>query len=140
MASKQEMRVEAMKQARKMLQLAMQSVELDPDDVAEISMFVDAWVPGAKYKKGMLASYDNAVWKCTGNVNKSETPPSEDVDHWSRADMAGDGIEVWTMPTGSGYMKGDKVHYPTASDPVYVSQKNNNYETPGTDEKYWIAE
>lgn len=131
---------EAMKQLRKAVQLNIASADLDADDIAEVSTLIDEWVSGGKYKKGMLSSYNNAIYRCTQNVNKSTTTPDQDADHWQRADLAGDGVEVWTEPTGKGYQKGDKVHYPTSEDPVYVSQKNNNTVIPGTDEKYWTPE
>ena len=42
-------------------------------------------------------------------------------------------IPVWKQPTGvqDAYMTGDKVHYPTADDPVYVSTVDNNVWEPG---------
>ena len=138
---KKQANINKLKAMRKMVQMSMASMpEMDADDVAEIAAFVDPWVSGGKYKKGYLAAYGNAVYRCTANVNKSEATPDQDSGHWQRADMADDGVEVWTEPTGKGYQKGDRVHYPTAEDPVYVSQKNNNTVTPGTDEKYWVAE
>lgn len=133
-------RIEVLKALRKAVQLAMSAMELDADDIAGISSMVDPWQSGAKYKKGMLASENSAVYRCTANVNKSAIPPSEDADHWQRADLAGDGVEVWTAPTGKGYQKGDRVHYPDSEGAIYVSQKNNNTVEPGTDEKYWMAE
>lgn len=139
MLSKQN-RIDAAKQLRKLLQYAISSLDLDADDVAEVAMMVDPWSPEGKYKTGMLATDDNAVWRCIKNVNKSETKPSGDSVHWQRADLAGDGVEVWTEPTGKGYQKGDRVHYPDAEGPIYVSQKNNNKVVPGTDEKYWTLD
>lgn len=139
MPSKQK-RIDAAKQLRKLLQYAIANVDLDADDVSEVVMMVDPWVPNGKYKTGMLATDDNAVWRCTKNVNKSETKPADDAEHWQRADLAGDGVEVWTEPTGKGYTKGDRVHYPDSDGPVYISQKNNNTVVPGTDEKYWTLD
>lgn len=41
-------------------------------------------------------------------------------------------IPVWKQPTGAhdAYNKGDKVHYPTAADPVYVSMMDANVYAP----------
>ena len=41
-------------------------------------------------------------------------------------------IPVWVQPTGAqdAYMKGDKVHYPTKDDPVYISVIDNNVWAP----------
>lgn len=42
-------------------------------------------------------------------------------------------IPVWKQPTGAqdAYMIGDKVHYPTAEDPIYISTIDNNTWAPG---------
>ena len=42
-------------------------------------------------------------------------------------------IPVWKQPTGAqdAYMTGDKVHYPTKDDPVYISTVDNNTWAPG---------
>jgi len=47
-------------------------------------------------------------------------------------------IPVWKQPTGAqdAYMTGDKVHYPTKADPVYVSTIDNNVWEPTT-VTYW---
>ena len=41
-------------------------------------------------------------------------------------------IPVWKQPTGAqdAYMTGDKVHYPTKEDPVYISTVDNNTWAP----------
>lgn len=41
-------------------------------------------------------------------------------------------IPVWKQPTGEqdSYMPEDKVHYPGASDPVYISDVDNNVWAP----------
>ena len=41
-------------------------------------------------------------------------------------------IPVWVQPTGAqdAYNTGDKVHYPTADDPVYVSTCDANVWAP----------
>ena len=42
-------------------------------------------------------------------------------------------IPIWKQPTGAqdAYMTGDKVHYPDADGPVYVSTVDNNVWQPG---------
>lgn len=41
---------------------------------------------------------------------------------------------MWKQPTGAqdAYNKGDKVHYPTADDPVYESTVDANVWSPDT--------
>ena len=41
-------------------------------------------------------------------------------------------IPVWEQPDSTNpYMTGDRVHYPTAEDPVYESLIDNNVWSPG---------
>lgn len=42
-------------------------------------------------------------------------------------------IPVWKQPTGAqdAYMIGDKVHFPDADGPVYISTVDNNVWQPG---------
>lgn len=132
-------RIASLKALRMAAQLAISAVELDDEDAAELSALADEWAPGGKFKKGMLVQDGGVLYRCVANVNKSDTPPSEDAVHWAEVSVSqGDGIEVWSA--GASYQKGARVHYPDADGPVYVSQKNNNDVEPGTDEKYWALE
>lgn len=132
--------IEIFRAMRKAIQLGVSNVELDADQAAAIVPMLDEWVSGGKYKKGDTCRYEEGVYRCAANVNKSETAPNQDADHWTRVDVAGDGVEVWTSASGKGYQKGDRVHYPDSDGAIYVSQKNNNKVEPGTDEKYWKVE
>lgn len=126
----------AMRQA---MQLAISSSDLAPEDYAEFADLYDAFDPEAKYKRGRMVTYEGGVYRCTKNTASTVgTAPDADPDHWERVDVAADSVEVWGPE--KSYDKGDRVHYPTEADPVYVSQKNNNTVEPGTDEKYWTKE
>lgn len=126
----------AMRQA---MQLAISSSDLAPEDYEEFADLYDAFDPEAKYKRGRMVTYEGGVYRCTKNTASTVgTAPDADPDHWERVDVAADSVEVWGPE--KSYDKGDRVHYPTEADPVYVSQKNNNTVEPGTDEKYWTKE
>ena len=131
-------RIESLKALRKAILAAVASADIDVDTAAAIAPALDAWVAGAKYKKGALATYGTGVYRCVANVNNSDAAPDADAEHWARVDVTEDGVEVWSA--SAAYQKGDRVHYPDNDGPVYVSQKNNNYTEPGTDEKYWTVE
>ena len=138
MPSKDE-RIQAAKKLRKALQIALSNVQLDEDDVEEIGSVFDPFDSGAKYKKGRMVTYEGGVYRCIkNNASTIGTTPDVDSEHWERVDVTADGVEVWGPE--KSYGKGDRVHYPTEADPVYVSQKNNNVVEPGTDEKYWSKE
>lgn len=126
----------AMRQA---MQLAISSSDLAPEDYAGFADLYDAFDPEAKYKRGRMVTYEGGVYRCTKNTASTVgTAPDADPDHWERVDVAADSVEVWGPE--KSYDKGDRVHYPTEADPVYVSQKNHNTVEPGTDEKYWTKE
>lgn len=124
---------------RQVMQLAISSSDLAPEDYAGFADLYDAFDPEAKYKRGRMVTYEGGVYRCTKNTASTVgTAPDADPDHWERVDVAADSVEVWGPE--KSYDKGDRVHYPTEADPVYVSQKNNNSVEPGTDEKYWTKE
>lgn len=126
----------AMRQA---MQLAISSSDLAPEDYAGFADLYDAFDPEVKYKKGRMVTYEGGVYRCTKNTASTiGTTPDVDSEHWERVDVTADGVEVWGPE--KSYNKGDRVHYPTEADPVYVSQKNNNTVEPGTNEKYWTKE
>lgn len=126
----------AMRQA---MQLVISSSDLAPEDYVGFADLYDAFDPEAKYKRGRMVTYEGGVYRCTKNTASTVgTAPDADPDHWERVDVAADSVEVWGPE--KSYDKGDRVHYPTEADPVYVSQKNNNTVEPGTNEKYWTKE
>ena len=55
-----------------------------------------------------------------------------------RTDKEGE-IPVWVQPTGAhdAYNKGDKVHYPSATDPVYESLIDANVYSPEAYPQGW---
>lgn len=54
------------------------------------------------------------------------------------AGQGGTDIGVWEQPDSTnGYMIGDKVHYPTASDPVYECTIDNNVWSPAAYPAGW---
>ena len=54
------------------------------------------------------------------------------VDHMPEPEPEPEEIPVWVQPTGAhdAYQKGDKVHYPGESDPVYESLIDGNVWSP----------
>lgn len=126
----------AMRQA---MQLVISSSDLAPEDYAGFADLYDAFDPEAKYKRGRMVTYEGGVYRCIkNNASTIGTTPDVDSEHWERVDVTADGVEVWGPE--KSYNKGDRVHYPTEADPVYVSQKNNNTVEPGTNGKYWTKE
>ena len=92
----------------------------------------DAWAVGESYYIGDIRSYDGQLYKCRQSHTSQEgyEPPNAPA-LWEEYEEGGDGIPVWSQPESTNpYMIGDKVHFPTASDPVYVSTIDYNVYAP----------
>lgn len=116
------------KALRKAISLAMSAVELDAEDIAVVADALDSWEPSGKHKKGELAKDGGTVYVCSKNVNKSDIRPSEDSEHWT-AVLSGSTAPTWE--SGAKYKRGDQVAWP-AGGTVWICQKNNTKEEPGT--------
>ena len=142
MPSKDE-RIQAAKKLRKALQIALSAVELEPGDVEEIGSVFDPFDPYAKYKKGEICTYGGKTYICLKTTKRGSTP-DKDAQHWALFGGAETGPTDPEGPSGDTYdpektyHKGDTCVYGGVT---YVCQKNNVVGvTPGTDDKYWIAE
>ena len=144
-------RIQAAKKLRKALQIALSAVELEPGDVAELgSAIFDPFDPSAKYKKGEICTYNGKSYICLKTVKRGTTP-DQDSEHWSEfGTTETEPTDPGTEPEGpeeptddtydpeKTYNKGDTVVYGGVT---YVCQKNNVVGvTPGTNDKFWIAE
>ena len=92
----------------------------------------DAWAVGESYYIGDIRDYDGQLYKCIqSHVSQEGYEPPNVPALWEEYEEGGDGIPVWSQPESTNpYMKGDKVHFPTASDPVYVSTQDYNVFAP----------
>lgn len=135
-------KIQAAKKLRKALQIALSAVELEPDDVAELSGVWDSFDPTQKYKKGMIVESNGVAYICLKTV-KSGAAPSTDPTHWARVESStgteGGGTETPTVPEydpEQTYRKGDEVMFGGVK---YTCNKNNvTGVEPGSDSKSWI--
>lgn len=103
----------------------------DGDALDAVELF-EAWKPGKEYKAGKRLRYDGLLYKVV-QAHTSQADWTPDATPALYTEVAEPGtIPVWKQPTGAqdAYSKGDKVHYPTASDPVYVSDVDSNVWEP----------
>lgn len=142
MPSKDE-RIQAAKKLRKALQIALSAVELESDDVADLAGVWDDFDPSAKYKKGEIVEYEGKTYICLKTTKRGSTP-DKDARHWALFGGAATGPTDPEEPSGDtydpekAYHKGDTCVYGGVT---YVCNKNNVVGvTPGTNDKYWIAE
>lgn len=100
---------------------ALEAVELFP-----------TWAVGTAYSVGIRVRYDGQLYRCEqAHTSQADWTPDATPALWTAVAEPGE-IPVWVQPTGAqdAYRLGDKVHYPTAEDPVYVSTIDYNTYAP----------
>lgn len=116
---------------REMLHKA--SASLPDEDALEAVELFPLWGAGVAYEVDQRIRYGEKLYRCVQSHTSQEgwEPPATPA-LWTEVAKPGE-IPVWRQPTGAqdAYMTGDKVHYPTADDPVYVSTVDNNVWQPG---------
>ena len=104
----------------------------DTDALDGIELF-PVWGAGIAYEADQRIRYEDKLYRCVqAHTSQSGWEPPATPALWTEVAKPGE-IPVWRQPTGAqdAYMTGDKVHYPTADDPVYVSTVDNNVWEPG---------
>ena len=116
---------------REMLHKA--SASLPDEDALEAVELFPVWAVGIAYEADQRIRYGEKLYRCVqAHTSQSGWEPPAVPALWTEVAKPGE-IPVWKQPTGAqdAYMTGDKVHYPTADDPVYVSTVDNNVWEPG---------
>ncbi len=104
----------------------------DEDALEGIELFAP-WAADTAYALDVRVRYNEKLYKCVqAHTSQAEWTPDATPALWTEVAKPGE-IPVWRQPTGAqdAYMTGDKVHYPTADDPIYVSIVDNNVWQPG---------
>ena len=101
---------------------AIDAVELFPN-----------WAVGTKYEKDERVRYNGALYKVLHpHTSQEDWAPDTASSLFARVLIPDpEVIPVWEQPDSTNpYMKGDKVHYPTADDDIYESTVDNNVWSP----------
>lgn len=126
--------------ARKLRQRILQaSVSLPDEDAIEAVELFDNWGPNKDYIVDQRLRYGEKLYK-VNQAHTSQRDWTPDITPALYTEVAKPGeIPVWRQPTGAqdAYNTGDKVHYPTASDPVYESAIDNNVWSPADYPQGW---
>lgn len=115
---------------REMIEKA--SVSLPDADAIEAAELFPAWAVGVAYSVGERVQYDGKLYKVVqAHTSQADWTPPTVPALFTEVAKPGE-IPVWKQPTGAqdAYAKGDKVHYPTADDPVYESKIDANVWSP----------
>lgn len=115
---------------RELLHKASKSLD-DSDALDGVELF-PAWSVGTDYAAGIRVRYDGKLYRCEqAHTSQAGWEPPSVPALWTEVAKPGE-IPVWKQPTGAqdAYQTGDKVHYPTRDDPVYISLVDSNIWAP----------
>lgn len=91
--------------------------------------------------------YAGELYRCNQpelTITEGQTPDMNLPALYGHVSVAPDGILVWDADDLTGapdiYNTGTEVHYPDADGPVYVSKRDGNTSTPGTDQWWTLKE
>lgn len=105
---------------------------LSDAEALEVPQLFPEWKVGVAYEQGARLWYKGKLYKVVqAHTSQANWLPDRETALYTEIAKPGE-IPVWKQPTGSqdAYNKGDKVHYPTAADPVYVSTMDANVYAP----------
>ena len=122
---------------REMIEKA--SASLVDDDALEAVELFPEWATGTAYTVGQRVRYEDKLYRCEqAHTSQADWTPDAVPALWTEVAKPGE-IPVWVQPTGAqdAYMTGDKVHYPTAEDPVYESTIDYNVYSPEAYPQGW---
>ena len=108
------------------------SVSLSDEEALTGVELFPAWQTDTVYALDERIRYGEKLYKCVqAHTSQSNWTPDVTPALWTEVAPPGE-IPVWKQPTGAqdAYMVGDKVHYPTEEDPVYISTVDNNVWQP----------
>lgn len=110
------------------------------DEQAEaVTSMYPEWAAGTDYSVGVRVQYGGKLYRCVqAHTSQEGWEPPVTPALWVRTAPEGE-IPVWVQPTGAqdAYNKGDKVHYPDAEGPVYVSLIDANVYSPEAYPQGW---
>ncbi len=103
----------------------------DEDALDGVELF-PAWEIERLCKVDERLRYGGKLYRCVqAHTSQEGWEPGKTPALWTEVAKPGE-IPVWRQPTGAqdAYNKGDKVHYPDADGPVYVSIVDANTWAP----------
>lgn len=126
------------------MQLPAMAATMTDEQAISVSTLWPEWsAASVEYKVDDVVQHADHLWRCEqAHTSQESWTPDAAPSLWSQIDIAGDGVDVWTQPTGAhnAYNAGDRVHYPTASDPIYVSLIDGNTWAPDAYPAGWQLE
>lgn len=112
---------------------------LTDEQAEQVTKLYPDWAVGVEYADGDRRKYDGKLYRCVqAHTSQEGWEPPATPALWVRTAKEGE-IPVWVQPTGAqdAYNTGDKVHYPSATDPVYESLIDANVYSPEAYPQGW---
>ena len=123
------------------LALKPMAATMTDEDAMSVSTLWPEWSgDGVSYAVDDIVRVGDQLYRCEqAHTSQADWEPSAAASLWSAISIAGDGIDVWSQPTGAhnAYNTGDRVHYPDASGPVYESTIDGNIWVPDAYPQGW---
>lgn len=104
-----------------------------PDEAAvDVTTLFRKWEAGLTVAAGERLQWQDKLYRVVqAHTTQAGWEPDKTPALFTEIAKPGE-IPVWRQPTGAqdAYMTGDKVHFPEAADPVYMSNCDNNVWAP----------
>lgn len=105
---------------------------LSDEAAVDVTVLFEKWEADRAYTVDQRLRYGEKLYRVVqAHTSQVGWEPDKTPALFTEIAKPGE-IPVWRQPTGAqdAYQSGDKVHYPTESDPVYVSTVDNNVWAP----------
>ena len=109
------------------------AVSLNDEDALDAIEMYPVWKTNVSYVVNFRLRYGEKLYKVVqAHTSQIGWEPDKTPALFTEVPKPGE-IPVWVQPTGAqdAYHMGDKVHYPDAEGPVYISIVDNNVWQPG---------
>ena len=114
------------------MSLFIQTADLTDEQALTVSMLYPEWKTGVEYEARQIVQDGGHLFRCAQKHTSSKQSNTSVASLWTQINKAGDGVDVWKQPSGAhdAYNTGDRVHYPDADGPIYVSKIDGNAWSP----------
>ena len=115
---------------RRLIELAVKS--LTDEDALDCAILFPHWKVATVYEIDDRIFYNDKLYRVVQyHTSQSDWTPDITPNLYTEIARPGE-IPVWKQPTGAqdAYRIGDKVHFPTKDDPIYISVIDYNIYAP----------
>lgn len=120
------------------------TIDMATTEICSIASLLPEWKVGASYEQHQAFTYEGKVYRAAQKIPEAQEiyKPGQGTESlYTLIELADDGVRIWKKPTDAtnSFAFGERAHYPTASDPIYVSKRDGNDSEPTKDE-WWMLE